>query len=157
MTDVLLSLFWTLAGLCVGYCIGRAGRLAAESEPEMTKQEPHGRRPGRAVRLGSQIFGALLVVLALSSVVLGVAYVSRQSAVVRCQNEYNRAFAVALTERNEAAAREREGQRHLLAAAFRPPEEINPGELAAAYQAYLALLAQADAQRNANPLPVQTC
>lgn len=157
---VLLSLGFSLAGLAVGYWLGRAGRLRrgpwkVEPMPRLEEQPPH---------RGPRLLGIALVVLALLSVaVMAIsvgqqrALVEREAVVAACQNEYNRQFAAALAQRNDAAAREREGQRRLLEASFRPREERDPDEVAAAYQQYLAVLAEADAQRDANPLPVQEC
>lgn len=154
MTYALLSLFWTLAGLVCGYTLGAAGCTDTRpSEVVMVDAPPP---PWwRRHLIGSRIFGVVLVVLALLSVILGAAYVNRQSDIVTCQNEYNRAFASALAERNEAAGRERAGQRQLLDAALGPNRDR--AALNEAYQQYRALLAGADAQRDANPLPVSAC
>lgn len=170
MISVLLSLFWSLAGLAVGYWLGRAGRL----EALVTTPPAEGATPAAVVVLESAspapskrkarewAVGVVLVVLAVLSVasmavVLSKqqAYIERQSAVVECQNAYNRANSAAAQERAEAAAKERAGQRQLLEAAFSPTQ--NRAATYAAYQQYLALLRQADSQREANPLPVQDC
>lgn len=165
MTYVLLSLFWTLAGLAVGFWLGRAGRLEAlVSTPEpveavvvLESAVPPSKRKAR-----EWVLGLVLVVLAVlsvssMSVVLSnqQAYIERQSAVVECQNAYNRANSAATAERADAAAKERAGQRAILQAAFSPTQDRAASY--AAYQQYIALLAQADSQRAANPLPVQDC
>lgn len=152
MTYTLLSLFWTLAGLVCGYTLGAAGRAATQEAVMVAAPPPPW---WRRHMIGSRLFGAALVVLAVLSVLLGAVYVDRQSDIVACQNEYNRRFSAALAERNEAAARERDGQRQLLDAALGPNRDR--AALGEAYRQYRSLLAQADAQRNANPLPVQAC
>ncbi|GAA3070713.1 hypothetical protein GCM10010464_38700 [Pseudonocardia yunnanensis] len=154
MTYVLLSLFWTVAGLVVGYCLGRAGRLEA---PEVAMHRAENPPSWWRRHLGSRLVGVLLVVLAVLSVLTGATFIDRQADIAACQNEYNRQFAAALTERNVASAREREGQRQLLDAALRPRDDLDAAALTAAYQRYLAILAAADAQREANPLPVRAC
>lgn len=158
MTYVLVNLFWTIAGLTVGYYLGRAGR---PTESETAVPEHHHWRAGM---LGARLFGVFLIILAILSVVTAAVvlsaqqrYIDRQTAIVACQNDYNRRFAETLTERNEAAAREREGQRQLLQASMVPRDQRDPQAVADAYAQYLAILAEADAQRNANPLPVQAC
>lgn len=169
MISVLLSLFWSLAGLAVGYWLGRAGRL----EALVTTPPAEGAEPTAVVVLESPVppskrkarewaVGVVLVVLAVLSVasmavVLSKqqAYIERQSAVVECQNAYNRANSAAAVERAAAAAKERAGQRALLEASFSPTRDREAAY--AAYQEYLALLREADSQREANPLPVQDC
>ena len=151
MTYVILSLFWTVAGLVVGYWLGRAGRL-----------EPHRESPTRQQPVPQRFLGIALVVLAFASVVGMAVFVAgqqqlveRQTAQFACQGEYNRAFSSALVERAEAASSERAGQRRLLDAAFaRTPD---PAAVDMAYRDYVALLAGAAAQRSANPLPERTC
>lgn len=156
MIYTLLSLFWTLAGLVCGYTLGAAGRAADSPEAVMTDDEAAAPPPWwRRHNLGSRLVGVVLVTLAVLSVLIGAVFVDRQSDIVECQNAYNRRFAEVLVERNEAAAREREGQRQLLAASLGP--ERNRAALDDAYRQYLVLLAEADAQRKANPLPVQAC
>jgi hypothetical protein len=155
MTYTLLSLFWTLAGLVCGYTLGAAGRATANPPPEVVVIDEPPPPWWRRHLFGSRLLGVALVVLALLSVVIGAVYVDRQSEIVTCQNQYNRAFATAWAQRNEAAARERDGQRQLLDAALGPNRDRIA--LTEAYERYRALLAEADAQRNANPLPVSAC
>lgn len=161
MTYVLLSVFWTLAGLVVGYYLGRAGRPSPDPTDPGEPTVPAPTRTRSPVRRDHAL-GAGLVVLALLSVIGTAVFVSRQqqlterqAAVVECQNRYNRAFATALDQRNEAAAKERDGQRRLLVASF--SRDPDPEAVLATYRAYLALLAEADAQRDANPLPERVC
>lgn len=163
MTYVLASLFWTVAGLVVGYWLGAAGREASEVPAVV---EPDAPKPAwwRRHLLGTRLFGVLLVTLAVLSVLTGAVFVQRQaelverqSALVECQNAYNRAVADWREATIEAGEREREGQRRLLDASFAPRERRDPAEIVAAYRQYRELLAQADAQRDANPFPVPTC
>jgi hypothetical protein len=174
VTYVLLSLFWTLAGLAVGYWLGRLGRLEALVSTPPDPAEPGGLPAPEAVlvseevtvvnrgRVMDRVLGLVLVVLAVLSVASSVVFISkqqesidRQAATAACQNAFNRATAASTVERAEAAAKERQGQRQLLAVSFNP--STTPSERVAAYQSYLALLAEADAQRSANPLPVSVC
>jgi hypothetical protein len=162
---VVLSLFWTLAGLGVGYWLGRAGRLEAlmTTPPTETPVVAVVLDPAATKRRKRDyVIGLVIVLLAVASVAsMSIVltqqqrYIERQSAVVSCQNAYNRANSEAYAERAAAAAKERAGQRALLQAAFSPTQDRAAAY--AAYQQYLALLGQADEQREANPLPVQDC
>lgn len=159
MNYVLLSLFWTVAGLVCGYYLGRAGRVDPDREAVMVHAATDTPAPAwwRRHLLGARLFGVLLVVLAVLTVIVGAQYVDRVANLAECVNAYQRANSDAAAARSDAAADERAGQRRLLDESFRPRDQRDPAALVAAYQEYVALLARADAQRDANPLPVQAC
>lgn len=137
-TYVLNSAMWALAGLIVGYLLGQLGRRALRPGEPM---------PARFTR-ADHVLGLIVIVLALASVIVTAVSVHRQQQLIECQTNYNRAFTSALSERNEAAARERAAQRELLTSTA-----TDQAGWTAVRQRYLDVLAQADAQRNANPLP----
>jgi hypothetical protein len=161
MNHVVLSLFWTLAGLVVGYYLGRAGRLDRHREAVMVHHAADTPPPAptwwRRHLVGSRLFGVVLVVLAVLSVLVGASYIERVAHLAECVNAYQRANSAAVVAQREASAKEREGQRRILDESFRPRDQRDPVALRAAYEQYVALLAAADAQRTANPLPVQAC
>ncbi|WP_028924184.1 hypothetical protein [Pseudonocardia acaciae] len=162
-SHVLLSCLWSIAGLIVGYVLGRAGRIPLPETPVPdTTTQPHDTPTTRGARTRQRrhdsIAGVALVVLAIASVTVTAVHISgqqhlldRQQAAVTCQNAYNTAVVEAQDELHKAAALEREGQRKLLAASFAP--ERTKASVNAAYRAYLDVLAQADRQRGDNPLP----
>lgn len=162
----LSSLLWAAAGLAVGYLLGRAGRLEAfmSTPPRAAKQvaDLGARTSTRRERITGAIVGLVLIVLALGSVITMSVYVREQGEtterleqVVACQNAYNDANRRRNAQITEASGKERGGQKLLLDAAFATPP--NPAAAAAAYRQYVDLIAQADAQRAANPLPEQDC
>jgi len=101
------------------------------------------------------IFGLLFAAIIGQSFYL-ITYVREQREVVekiRCQTELNTAFRLALKIRTDAASREREAQRELLTG---PPTK-DPAVAKARIEGYLKVLDEADRERDANPLPHDSC
>lgn len=155
----LSSLLWTVAGLIVGYVIGSAGSAGS----------PYSAPRGTPVARSRTdiVVGFVLVILAVISVATMSVSVNQQQRVVECQTQFNEAFTGALAERTEAAAQERAAnaderaaQRELLDVVLDPHAD-QPTRQAAIekYRASLAetdeTLAEADANRSENPLPVR--
>lgn len=159
LSYVISSIVWAVAGLVVGFYLGRAGRLA-QTNPEVPV-EPDPLPPTRRRRLTfEQILGAAVVLLAVVSVVVMAVTLTRQQdaineqrGAVACQAEFNARFASALRERTEAAASERRAMRNLLDVILNPAASRE--ERAGALTAYRDGLAAADSQRAASPLPLQ--
>lgn len=101
------------------------------------------------------IFGLLFAAILGQSVYL-ITYVREQREVVdaiRCQTELNTQFRIALKLRTDAATREREAQRELLTG----PPARDPATARERVQNYLNVLDEADRERDANPLPQDSC
>lgn len=151
---VLASVIWGLAGLIVGFLLGRARPVYVMEVPmtvpaTATPADPSPPRTGwrRWINF-DRIIGAAVVLLAVLSVSFLAVTINRQEAAITCQSAFNERFIAALRERSDAATTERAAQRDLLTAV------ITPGDNArAAIQRYLDGLAAADAQRDATPLP----
>lgn len=139
---VVASMLWALAGLAVGFTLGRAGRVF---QPPKESAVPHTTSRGMADR----VVGLVVVIMAVVSVIAMSISINRQERIATCQADFNTRFAAALQERNDAAARERAAQRELL---------TSNGDRRAAIDEYLRGLAEADQARAENPLPARpTC
>lgn len=118
------------------------------------------RGPDRSVD-AQRVLGAILVIMALASVVLVAVQTYRLDRVITCQVAYNEAFAASLEMRAAAAAEERQAQRQLLQTLLRfRPTDDSPERAQAREQAlsdYIAGLNAADAARQSAPLPDQDC
>lgn len=101
------------------------------------------------------VFGLLFAAILGQSFYL-ITYVREQREVVEaiaCQTKLNTQFRLALKIRTDAATREREAQRTLLTS---PPAK-DAAEAKARVESYLKVLDQADRERDANPLPADSC
>lgn len=101
------------------------------------------------------IFGLLFAAILGQSFYL-ITYVREQREVVAalsCQTELNTQFRLALKIRTDAATRERAAQRELLTG---PPTK-DPVTAKERVQNYLNVLDDADRERDANPLPKDSC
>lgn len=141
---IVSSILWAIAGLIVGYVLGRGGCLNADlpKEPGV----PPTQRSKTDMLIGFAVVG-----LALASVIVMTVSLSRQQRIVDCQTEFNTHFVAALGERSDAAAEERAAQRALLTAVL--DSRGHPQAQEAAIQNYLRNLADADRSRSDNPLP----
>lgn len=99
-----------------------------------------------------RVLGAVLMALALASVVTMTVYVQRQARIVQCQADYNEAFREASVQLQAAGRSERDAQRKLLSATPTTPQERQQ-----ALRAYLDTLAAADEVRAEHPLPTAPC
>jgi hypothetical protein len=162
---VLTSILWALAGLIVGYFLGRAGKIAnasvveaiVDDDTEAQGAPPARRGLWRICFTTDRVLGFSVILLSIVSVVVMALSLQNQQrllagqdAAVRCQTQFNAQFISALRERNEAAAQERSAQRELLTT---PNPTRDPAISLAARDKYLAALAQVDARRDAHPLP----
>lgn len=178
----LASMAWSVAGLIIGYALGRMSRDVHElREALVDEQDAHDDAVGRERRSGedrrapvqpnrtSQLLGVAIIILAALSVSASAVAVQRQSDQVACQNRYNRSFADALSERSRAADADRAAITRLITVSAQLNTEaqaLDPSDPkdAAAYQAlqkratqatkdYLDALGEADKRRAANPIP----
>jgi uncharacterized membrane protein len=138
---------WGLAGLVVGFVLGRFSRTAAvTADPDIPKGIA---MPARATR-ADNLIGIIVAGLAVISVVVAAFTITRQQNAVECQTTFNLAFTDALTQRTEAATEERAAQRTLLTTQATTPEERRAG-----LDRYLQALDRADNRREENPLPLR--
>jgi hypothetical protein len=73
------------------------------------------------------------------------------SSVINCQKDFNVLYSQGLKERSDAAASERQAQRTMLDALLDPT--ATPVSRSAALQTWRVALDEADAKRDANPIP----
>lgn len=140
MTYIWSSALWALAGLLVGYFIGRAGREVVITETSTA----------RRTSVGDNVIGVVVILLAIVTV-MGLAFqASEAKRAMQCQTEFNIQFMRSIQERQESAATERQAQRELLTAIVAPGRSGG-----GAIQRYIDSLNAADAQRTANPYPIQ--
>lgn len=146
------SLVWIAVGFGGGYAFGRH----LDGRRDVTDPAP---APPRRDRLLRWVRRNALGVLALLVVAATGALYAQQSVALsratECQAAYNQAYVLALKERSDAAAEERQAQRTLLATILANPGNHEVGRRA--LDDYLASLARADSEREQNPIPTSTC
>lgn len=143
-------------GFVAGYLAGRVGRDVSEH---------HGTDGSRWWSVGRTVIGLLLLGLVAWGVVSGIERADQRRREANCQAEFNEAFVLGLQQRTQAADVEREANKirfGFLRDAIRNPLAINPSpaqrrEFAQRWVVELdradRLLAEADAQRAAHPIP----
>ena len=162
--DLSCRLAWSLAGFLLGYLLGRAGREIHEvKEAVVTDTQcptESRRRPGVFGFVQTQWFGAILIILAVATVSVSGYTLNKQGRLLDCQTAYNIAYADALKERTMAAGTDRQATRDMvgtIAGIEAVPAEQRRGVYQSALTKFLTTTANADAQRNRNPLPSARC
>ena len=154
----LTNLLYAVVGGLVGFFIGRLVVAAVQPVPPLAQDEVLPVGNGKLMS-AQRITGAVLILLALASVIIGSisnvrlnAQTDRLSRITECQSAYNRAYAAGLQERVDASARDREAQRRLLLSLQNPA-----ADRASEVRQFLEQGRLADVQRAASPLPFEQC
>lgn len=155
---VLSSLVWSVGGFAFGFAVGRGLRSLDSinrKTPMPDNNEPDSERPHRTRKPRTeQLFGVVLVVLAVLSVVGVGLQTWRLNEATTCQAAFNDAYTEALRKRTSAAATERNAQRELLLTMLNQP---TPDKARDALQTYLDSLARADQVRTDAQIPTRKC
>jgi hypothetical protein len=158
---IVASLAWAVFGFVVGYLLGRSWNALDSIDRKIPPMPLHeddvpALRPNRKPRSRiQQIFGAVLVLLALATVIGVAVQTVRLNDVTSCQAEWNDGYTDALRQRAVAAATERAAQRELLTTVLRPGTTAQ--ERREATERYLHSLEDADAEREEAKIPTREC
>lgn len=155
---VVASLAWAVFGFVVGWLLGRSW-VALERIDRKILMPVHENEVGELRRRlrrpsGAQVLGAVLVVLAVASVITVTLQTVRLNDVTSCQAEWNDSYQAALRQRADAAATERAAQRELLTLMLQQPTRQ---EARAALHRYLESLEDADNEREDARIPKRAC
>lgn len=159
LADYLLqSLGFSLIGFIVGYVLGELGpALCGWGEIGETVSQYPPRHPPLAI-VARYVAGIAILLLVVITMVIAVSANARLQGTIACQAQFNTTYRDALVERNEATDQERQAQRTLLLTFVARNPSSTPQQQETAIQNYLAVLAQSDQKRAANPLPsMNTC
>lgn len=115
---VVNSLVWSAIGFVGGYVVcffGHEIHEIRETVVDRSEQTlPMDRRRSDPLRRRNLVFGLVLILLAVGSVVATAANNERQDRAVDCQTEYNNTFSQILNARAKAAAQDRKVTQNLL-------------------------------------------
>lgn len=156
---------WAVGGGIVGYLMGRSARnldvIAESVTTEDTMSQSTARRPWWKRITGTHLVLALLLVLALGSVVQGYVYNTVTQRIAECTRGYSNGFADAIEARSAATAAWQEALDQWMTTLNALMTQTPPaGDPAAARQRftdataqYLHRRAEAQAEQRAHPYP----
>lgn len=98
-----------------------------------------------------KIFGVLVALLAVATLITGVYSIRNQEQITKCQAEYNKKFIDQLRERTLIANQDREDLAELVTGILR--DSRTPADNRKLLEEYLKSKKESDAERKKHPLP----
>lgn len=146
ITYLMHSGAWSLAGFLLGWLLGQFGRrVLGDHDDGVVVMK---RRPITVERL----LGAVMVVLAVVTLVTAAIAARQLQDATACQSRYNVALEAVLEARTLSTTHMRQAQREFIAALSTPDAIENP-KTRAALDRYRAAIEHDDQVRTQTPLP----
>lgn len=150
------SLAWSLAGFVLGWAAGRLGRDVQQTREAVMPNHARPRTRPRPRVHTEHITGAVVVVLALITMVTSVHTTRELQAATECQAHFNDVYRAALVERSESTANVRRAQTDMATALSAPGAELDNPPVRDALARYLDAIRRDEQSRAGNPVPENT-
>lgn len=152
---VLHSLAWSLAGFVIGWSLGRLGHDVQQTREAVMPNHTRARtrpRPRPRVHI-EHVIGAVVVALAVITMLTAIHTTRELQNATRCQQHFNDVYRAALVERSESTANVRRAQTDMATALSAPGAELDNAPVRDALARYLDAIRRDEQSRSANPVP----
>lgn len=157
-SSIVANLIFSIGGFILGFVVARIGQRVEEVSEAIVDGDSLNPKVRKSRFTAKQIFGVIILVLALGSTVVSAIATSEQrrsaanlQRIADCQAGFNKAYRLALIERMEAANEERRSTREMWGALLDP--SATPETRREAATRYYKTLDEGDRKRAQNPLP----
>lgn len=154
-TYLVTALGWSLAGFLLGYALGRAVREVHEIKEAVVSKSPRtGSRPVRRIEV-HQLIGALVVVLAVASVLVMAKQITDRQGEIECRADVLNETIEVLDQRAQLAGKDRAALDEFMSNVFSP--DVDEESARRAYLKYTKRIARNADQRSDLTYPEDGC